>query len=167
MYSIAIGISYEPPISKYARALHKVTKEVQREAAQYWHDRILPEHFRPGAAERYGYAPRVNKGRIFLKRKKRGGTRRLNVMQHLPLIHTGEAMEGILGPAYIAPYPTRVTIHLAAPSYMSLNQKPDMADEVSRITFQEQQALMMRMGKNASRMLREMGGKETVVLTGG
>jgi hypothetical protein len=163
VYPIAISITYEPPPSKYARALHKVTKEVQREAAQHWHDRILPEHFKPGAAERYGYARRV-KRRKLLRRKRRT---KPHPLEHLPLIHTGAAMEDILSPPYIQSFPTRVNINLAAPSYFGLNLEPDMVEEVGTMTFQEQQAIMIRMGKNASRMLREMGGKETVVLTGG
>jgi hypothetical protein len=140
MYPIVIRITYEPPPGQYARRLPAITKDVLREAAEYWHSDILPEHFQPGAAEKYGYAPRTQAH----KRRKRQKHR-----EHLPLVFTGAGREDILSPPYIQVSPTRTTMTLAAP------------------TYQEQQALIVRMGKNASQMLREMGGKETAVLTGG
>ncbi|MHC4176238.1 MAG: hypothetical protein ACYSWU_01955 [Planctomycetota bacterium] len=127
MYPIAIGITYEPPVSKYGRRLNAIIKEAQREAAEHWHSDILPGHFQPGAAEKYGYAPRTLKH----EKRKRGKP---------PLVYTGEGRDAILGPAYIQPHPTRVTINLAAPSYFWAtppSKQPDKADEVSRMTFQE------------------------------
>lgn len=157
MYPIAIGITYEPPISKYGRRLNAVTKEAQRVAAEHWAGRMLKEHFAPGAAEKYGYAPRTAKH----ERRKRGKP---------PLVFGGLARAAILGPPYIRAYPTRVTIDLAAPSYFWArppSNQPDKAAEVSRVTYQEQQELMLLMGRTGSRLLRETGGKETVVITGG
>jgi hypothetical protein len=157
VYSIAIGITSEPPMSKYSRRLNAVMKEVQREVADYWADRMLPGHFEHGAAEKYGYAPRTTAH----ERRKR---------QKPPLVFSGFGREQILRPPYIQASPTRMLMELAAPSYFWASppsNHPDKADEVSRMTFQEQQQIMMRMGKNASRMIQEMGGKETVILTGG
>jgi len=163
VYSLVIGITYDPPISECGRALHKITKEVQKEAAYHWHRDILPGHFKEGAAQRYGYAPRVTRRKL-LRRKRRKPP---HPLEHLPLIHTGEAMKDILSPPHIGSYPTRVTITMPAPDYFTLNPKPDMVAEVGVMTFREQDRIMQRMGSNAMRMLKESGRKETVIITGG
>jgi hypothetical protein len=52
------------------RGWPKVMKESLQEAGGLWHRRYLPEHFRPGAAGKYGYAPRLAR---YVDRKSRDG----------------------------------------------------------------------------------------------
>ena len=52
------------------KVLRRYLKEALQETALFWHSRLLPRHFRMGAAQEYGYKPRSPKTR---ERKRRAG----------------------------------------------------------------------------------------------
>ena len=63
--------------------LPKNVSLVVKAAVRYWHTNMLPEHFKPGAAEKYGYAGR---GMRYCEKKKIRG-------KYADLVYSGKARD--------------------------------------------------------------------------
>ena len=70
------------------RGMRKYIKETMLEVGKYWHEKMLPRHFEPGAANRYKYKKRTIKHIKTENRMVRAG--RLPAEAVLPLVYTGK-----------------------------------------------------------------------------
>lgn len=138
MLPIQITVKSRPPeVSK--RAWSAATKAGFQAAGKLWHEKFLPDHFKPGAAQRYSYRPRSRK---YLEAKlKAGRSGRAVDGGRTPLVYTGLMRELLLGFPFFRAYPTRVTVRMHGPRYVSMRvfkvNQPDKGKELTIVTAGE------------------------------
>lgn len=81
---------------------NKLLKQALHETGEYWVREYLPRHFRPGASQRYNYAPRSGrwqaiKHRARMGRQWRNGREVLLPKPVAPLVWTGQLRDEVLG----------------------------------------------------------------------
>lgn len=125
-------------------------KEAHRVQATEWHERMLPKHFQGGAAARYAYQTRKPK---YLKYKRMAAVGKGPYRKRGPVlfgglvdnVYSGLLRDTLSNFASIRPYPTRVTVRMSGPRYITmrpyLSGQPDKAREVTAVTPDEQQEL--------------------------
>lgn len=120
------------------RARTRVLKNTFQKIGEKWLEEYLPLHFRADARERYGYAERTVKYKRY-KMKKTGG--------RTDLVYTGLLKRSLLNFSQrINAYPTRVTIKLIGPKYLTINYtegRPNLGKEVLKVTPGEMNELML------------------------
>jgi hypothetical protein len=118
------------------RARDRVLKGVFHAIGMKWQKDMLPNHFTLAAKEKYGYRERTNK---YKRRKLRAG--------HgiTPLVYTGLLKRSLTGfMQRVMAYPTRATIRLVGPSYLTINYKPGrphLAREILTVAQDEREEL--------------------------
>lgn len=119
------------------RARNRVLKGVFYAIGKKWTEDMLPEHFKVSAAAKYGYAKRSEKYVTRKYREKRSAT---------PLVYTGLLKRILLNFSQrVMAFPTRATVRLVGPSYLTINFKPGrphLAREILAVTGQERQQLL-------------------------
>lgn len=111
------------------------TKEWQRHAfgviGEYWFQHYLPDHFATYAAAKYGYQART---RRYLQRKaalakagvaKEGGL--------VDLILTGDMRDVMIRASQIRAFPTRATVVMQAPLYMTFRPRGNQPDKQAEV----------------------------------
>lgn len=128
---------------KLTRKFARCAKEAYAEMGGLWHDKILPLHFERGAKHRYGYAPRSAKYRTRKKNAGKGDT---------DLVFTGDMRKQMQQFATIRAFPTRATVNVQAPFYMTLkpntfagSTQPDKFKELSGLTNADYNQLQTRL----------------------
>ena len=125
------------------RAVRRVLKGTWESIGEYWQKKFLPFHFTTQAYQRYGYARRAI---ATLKKKKKLATKgKVEGGGLLPLVHSGVMRRALTGfRQRMSAYPTRVTIHLVGPSYLTTNYKPGrphLSKEVLAVSSEEREEL--------------------------
>jgi len=133
--------------------VNKAHKAGLRAAAEYWQEKQLPWHFKPGAAERYKYQPRSR------------GNRALHVrLKTPPLVVSGDLRAAVIGgDAKITTTNRRVTLKIdGLPSYVR-NKRSD-ADEPAKVRIrsaiakaQDAVALAVLRGRSVVPLLAKIG----------
>jgi hypothetical protein len=150
LYPLHITVAYVKPPETAIRRWREGMKEAHRVEATEWHERMLPKHFRKGAAARYGHQKRKPE---YLKFKRMAAAGKGPYRKRGPVLLDGQVdnvfsgllMHTLLGFASIRPYPTRVTVRMSGPRYITmrpyLSGQPDKAREVTAVAADEQQQL--------------------------
>jgi hypothetical protein len=123
-----------------ARAHNRVMKGVMGDVGEHWNKHIKGRHFRSGAATKYGYQPRTS---AWVKRKSRSPIAASDA--RLPLIFTGTLKRQVLRSKTIKAFPTRATVELQVPSYVTSRpnptgrgrNRPNMGNEITAVTPDE------------------------------
>ncbi len=121
-----------PALSK--RAHGRVMRAGWAAIGAYWHKEYLPKHFEAGAFQRYGYQPRSNKWR----RRKVGLARAGKVIKggQVDLVATGTMEKLLESVGLVRAYPTRASIKMIGPRYVTLRPKgtqPNKYAEATRV----------------------------------
>ena len=126
---------------EYTRAMSAVHQAVGIE----WQSKMLPLHFKKSAQAKYAYKPRTSKY-LEWKKKKWKQRRPMKNGQYVEgsgetdLVLSGDMRDMMLGPAVIRAFPTRVSINLTGPRYMTMrtnSNQPDKLLEVATTTERE------------------------------
>ena len=139
------------------RGLGKIVKEAMQEAGALWHRRYLPEHFRQGAASKYGYQKRTS---AYMKRKARyQGHQR-------PLEFKGDLKREATRMAHITGTSKRVTVNVSVPWYVNRAWKtrssmPDLEKELTKATSGEERRLARVVEQLSTRKLDQVQTRET------
>lgn len=168
------------------RGMPKVMKESLSEAGGLWHRRYLPEHFRPGAASKYRYAPRTGR---YVDRKARGGPRprytrkrkknrrfkmpsifRRNVPRKMDphaLVYRGDLKRELTRRAALSGTSKRIRVVMDVggawygAAHFKKRNAPDMPSEVTAITRAEERRIGKIVEQFAARKLNEIKTRET------
>ncbi len=117
------------------RAWNPIAKAAHFKQATYWHEKILPRHFKPQAKSKYGHQRRTKRYR---KRKltdaKRGKAILGGVVDN---VRTGLLMESLMGLGLVQAFPTRAVLTMFGPSYLMVRlrstSQPDKASEILEV----------------------------------
>ena len=138
---------------KLTRKFARCAKEAYAEMGSLWHDKILPLHFEHGAKHRYGYAPRSQKYRR--RRMARG------VAGDTDMVFTGDMRKQMQQFATIRAFPTRATVNVQAPFYMTLkpntfagSTQPDKFKELSGLTNADYNQLQTKLQTTIERAMK-------------
>jgi len=119
----------------------------------FWHRRMLARHFEPGAAARYGMAPR----------KKMTLIKKARIHHHQnPLTFTGDSRRMLLRRATVGGTRHTARLRMRGPRYWHMYRKdyrqPEKAMEVLRVTPDEKRRLDKVADKLATRGLEKARG---------
>lgn len=132
-----VDITSDPDIGKLARRFPDIMKTVLTSVALVWHRDMLPLHFKPTSKRRYHYQNR----RLGYERRKRNWAKsgRQNIKQggQSALVYSGTTEDLATGHKTVRAYPTRVTLRMPAPKWITPRRKdprkPNMHEEVLRV----------------------------------
>jgi len=163
MLPILTTVTYEPPLKASKRAIKEATREGHRQQGITWFSSMLKDHFVPSARQRYGHQPRK---RTWIKRKVKDAQRGKAIKGGLvDNVYTGLMERLLTSHRSVAAYPTRVTITLFGPSYISMRprdpNKPHKAAEIFAVTDKEKQKLTDVLDQVTYAELAKVPGKET------
>lgn len=135
-------ISTERPPDVMARKWSDLSKEGMQDVADEWQQKILPLHFEPFAAAKYGYQPRKQS----TVKRKRGLSRRGKVEKggNVSLVHSGDLEKQMQRAGVVRVYPTRVTVIKPAGSYITdrpRGDRPNMMRELLTVLDSESRRL--------------------------
>jgi len=125
------------------RAMRKVTKYCFYLLGKYWHEKILPKHFKAGAYSEYSYSPRGAKYEA----------RKLKKYQHsIPNVFTGLMRDEVLSQANqdVRETSKGVRIHIHGPKYTYQYKPggPDKAGELIAVSNRDREMLTRFMEKH-------------------
>lgn len=135
---------------------------------QHWHQHMLKDHFRRNSRERYGYKPRserYQRRKQFGRGGKRGFRGRAKYMGLVDLVLAGDLESGIRGFATIRSFPSRVTVAMIGPSYLTINYKPNrpnLAREITATVPEEENKLAEVMDAVVTREMQRTGDTRTI-----
>lgn len=146
MFPIRIKIAQRAFPSK--RAYARASKTAHQEMGEYYHDKLIPKHFQPGAEQEYHYRRRKEPGyktrkgdRPSIVERAIGAGKAIGEALTTPLVFSGSLRRLMLSLGVVRPYPSRVTIeHLLpvyAPSRPKTSRNPPLAEEATRISGRE------------------------------
>lgn len=140
MIPFRINIDYDlDGLFASVRDRREVLRAAFQDGGVKWHQEYLPRHFRPSAAQRYGYRPRSD---AYLKRKRRDAARGKAVEGgNTPLVYTGLLKRAVTGFAAVRGFPSRFRVTMNTPSYIPertrTTTQPPIAQEMTRFTRTE------------------------------
>ena len=134
-----------PPDVSLRAWRREIVKPTNEDIGDYWHEKIFPRHFKPGAAQKYKHSKRTPG---YLKKKealaRRGIVKRVSG-QIQDNVFTGRMRADLKRSRIVRGYPTRVTIKMMGPRYVTMrvykSNQPDKAAELSYITADEEKEL--------------------------
>lgn len=109
------------PAGVSKRRWNAATKAGFEAVGAMWHEEMLPDHFLASASSRYHYRPR---SRAYLARKLKGGHGRD------PLVYRGLMKELLTSSRITRAFPTRVTIRMIGPRYVTMRTISGLAQNV-------------------------------------
>lgn len=121
MISWAVKLREMRPFSVTIRKWREMTTAVFAAIGEHWKQKNLPDHFTPDAELRYGYQPRslrytIRKRDRLKKGRGNADARRLGP---IPLVYSGRMFREVTRNVSIRAFPSRVTIRLTGPNYIS------------------------------------------------
>ncbi len=168
------------------RGWPKIMKEALSEAAGLWHRRYLPEHFRPGASSKYGYADRSaayvdrksrRRSRPLLRRKSRRNKTRTGPGVGGPaprkrdpnaLVFRGDLKRELTRRAVLSGSSKRVRVVMdvggawyGAARFLRRPNAPNMPSEITAITPAEERRIVKIIEQFAARKLESIKTQET------
>jgi hypothetical protein len=109
------------PIDVPIRRWREIGKNVHEAVAEWWVKELLPDHFTPGAAAKYGYQPRTFAYKALkLKRFAKGrGNAEARRLGPIDLVYSGRMFKALKEDTVIRPFPSRANILMNGPQYIS------------------------------------------------
>jgi len=151
---IAFTVTWEKPPEVAKRRWGLWTRDANRTVGDYWHRVFLPRHFQRGAGGRYRYASRGRKYEAKKAWMAQAGrkVRGLPIAKRgfVPLVFTGEMERLLTRSRIIRVYPSRFTITMIGPRYVTMTPRsgrPWLAREATRITPEEEAKLTALWGR--------------------
>ena len=91
----------------------RILKAALERGGDYWHDRILPRHFRPGARHKYGHRRR---SKSYQRKKEK-------IFRHnIDNVWTGRMMDQVTSGRWLSGTAKRITVRMSVPWYASNDQ---------------------------------------------
>jgi hypothetical protein len=150
MFPIHITVRFSKPPDVSIRQWNEAMREAHAVQGRHWHETMLPRHFSLEARDRYGYQPRGKTYQFYKELAARGK----GPFQHqgpvleqgkMDLVFSGLLRRTMLDPARIRAFPSRVTVTMIGPRYITMRpfktRQPDKAAEVTAVTPDEQREL--------------------------
>lgn len=166
MIPLTVEIITEGDVALTVRQQRRVTTAVHKAVGERWRDRFLRLHFLPQARGRYSYQRR---SQATLKKKLRlaaigkvqdGGT--------TDLVWSGRLKAAMMGWHRVSASPSRSTVHMIGPNYLSINYKPGrphLANEILAVIASEERELQetadKTMGKETAAAAQETRRRQT------
>ena len=136
--SFSIYIDKPTDISK--RGWREALRAGWRAVGEVYEEEVKPRKFDPDASERYGYKPRSEKY-LRKKRKRAKYSWRVKNGGERLLVYSGVTRTAVMRTHRPRAFPTRVTIDIAAPSYIQMRprnaNRPNMGEELTSMTADE------------------------------
>lgn len=161
LYQMKLLTDPDPGLSRRKRAT--ILRGGHQKMGQHWIDQYLPLHWRTDAKTRYNHQPR-RPGYIRAKRRRAG----FGLVKRHGLVDNvyGGVMERMLrSQKTIRAFPTRATVVLSGPAYISLRprdpKKPHKAKEISTVIPSEAADLTRVLGEAVTTGLNEMRAKSS------
>ena len=128
------------------RARRDIGRAAHQAVGEQWDREFKLRHFEPGAAQRYGYKARSAK---YLARKERAhnATWRVKGGADQDMVYTGQTLQTVKNRQRPRAFPTRVTIDMPTPSYVSMRpdprfrNAPNLGEELTAVSPDEVAAL--------------------------
>ena len=147
------------PIGERVKRLPKAVTDAAKQAVRGWHAKVLPGHFKTGAARKYEYKRRSAR---YQKRKRKKG---------LPsLVFSGRAQKRLTSPAF---FKVTGTAGKAAGRFivgnrfrylwMTTPNHPRLAAEITRTTTKEERAIGKFIKEEAVRQMEKSGGMKVII----
>lgn len=136
-----VVIEQQPPdVGK--NTFRTASREAFQKVGEFWWREYMPDHFRPYSGAKYGYKPRT----ADYQRRKEALARRGIVRQggRAPLVFRGDMEEAMRRSASIRAFPTRCTVQIEAPRYVTFRPRgnqPNKAQEVTRVLPYQQRRM--------------------------
>lgn len=142
------------------KIMPRVTKEALARVLRWWHAILLKEHFKPGAAAKYGYKPRSPR---YLARKKR------KLGHTIPLVHSGLMRRSLTRAIFVTGTSRLLRGTMHGPRYVHMrttimNPRPNLGDEAARTTAEEQRSLAAVFGAAVAELLNAEESRRTIVI---
>jgi hypothetical protein len=172
MFPLRITTKFTKPPEASVRQWRACMKEAFEEQGRVWHSEFLPRHFEPYAAAKYGYQDRGKKYQQYKELAARGlGPYRYQgpVLEggKVALVFTGLLKRTMIEPARIRAFPTRVTIRMIGPRYITMKpyktRQPDKAAEITTVLPAEQRKLDKVLGDEVHKRFAEAPGEPLIV----
>ena len=141
MIVYSFQIRRRPPAEGVSgRGMDRAAKQLNEELGEMWYEKFLPRHFKEGAAEKYGYAPRDPK---YQAMKARRG---------LPPLVFRDVLRGLVQSSHVVrAYPTRFSVQMWGPRYATMrprpperggtNTRPALGAEIVTVSADEEQEM--------------------------
>ena len=158
----------ERPADIGQRTWRTIGRDIHHRVGEYWHKHFLPRHWKRGASTRYGYQARSGKYR---RKKAALAKRGVAKAPNTDLLFTGRLREAMVDYADIRAFPTRFSVSMYGPKYVSMRPKnpsmPNMGAEITATTDSEQQQLADLAEKRMERLVNAfMSTKKKKTRTG-
>jgi hypothetical protein len=151
MFRVKIKLMETRPADVARDAWREIQKAGMVTVAEYWFKEMLPRHFTPQAKYIYNHKPR---SKVHIERKKKWATYGNAIMGGVvDNVMTGKMMQALTTRSVIRGFPTRATIYLYGPPYLTIkfnrstkkrdgsdnkpSQQPDKPREIFTKTPQE------------------------------
>ena len=147
------------PIGERVKRLPKAVTEAAKQAVRGWHAKVLPGHFRTGAARRYDYKTRSAR---YQRRKRNKG---------LPaLVFSGRSQKRLCSPAFfkVTGAAGKATGRFIVSNqfrylWMTTPNHPRLAEEITRTTTKEEAAIGKFIKEEAVRQLEKGRGTKVII----
>ncbi|MGE0605549.1 MAG: hypothetical protein AB7O62_00380 [Pirellulales bacterium] len=134
--TVLIKLKEKRPLDITVREWPQILRESHEEVGRFWHEKILPRHFGPGAERVYHYRRRTKKYRDY-KAESGHGT--------VDLVWSGTLQTSLTEHATVKGFPSRVRVEMNGPKYIPkrprTNKQPPLYEEVTRVTKTERKEL--------------------------
>ena len=174
MILFAIPITINPSLKALGvsgRASAEIWREAHYAAGRYWWDHYLQDHFREGADAKYGYQPRT----LGYLKAKRNAARKGKAVSggRVSLVFRGLTRDAVKSWAYIQAYPSRCSVRMHGPRYVSMNPKvgknsrmlPNMGREIVTVTDDQRVKMAEVMLDSFRASFRRLNLPETITVS--
>lgn len=156
-----LTVDPDPGLSRRQRS--RVLRAGNQVMGDYWQSQYLPLHWRTDARTRYRHTPRKPKYQAVKKRRARIGlVKRHGLVDNV----YGGIMERMLRSSKVVrAYPTRVTITMRGPNYISMRprdaRKPHKAREITTVIPSEADVLRRKNQEKVEEGLNKIKARRT------
>ena len=180
MILIRTKIYEERPLDVARDAWRNIMREAHADQGEHWHRTMLPDHFNERAKFRYHHQARTKGYKQSKKRAaQRGGDKRGPVLMGgvVDNVRSGVLMRALTNVASIRAFPTRVTVTMYGPRYISMkpnrfnggrngkgSNQPDKAKEILTTTLDQQQELAKVLDDSVTRRLNQYRAPRTITI---
>jgi hypothetical protein len=138
MIRIRTTILETRPLDIVRKEWRRLSKESQLEMGREWQEKYLPMHFTPAAYYLYKHQQRTRKYRD--KKRKLAERGIVEMGGQVDNVFSGDMMRMMMNNLTIKPFPTRVTIKMMGPQYISMkpntfkgSNQPHKAKEITTV----------------------------------
>lgn len=151
------------------RNWRRITRDAHAEMGALWHREMLPKHFQQNARAIYKHKVRSKKWtsrkRALARRGRLGNGRAVQKGGLVDNVFTGLLEDSLKSSATIRAFPSRVTIRMNGPRYISMrpfhSNQPDKAAEITTTTKAEAIQLAKVLNQSTTNALKALRAPKT------